>query len=160
MAAFVVLAHGAMENFVEGMGLWVLERVENTWRYKQNVTKCMASLLLHHPAPGDGGGLNVYNLLRTQVEKAKADAAKQIGQNNGIAVKHLRAIFLPLGINVTDDPVLMASLEMLVKLRHQWAHQYRFGAKNTKSAQDAKQIVADCVNIAEKLAADARTARP
>ena len=31
VGAYVVLAHGAMENFIEGLALWVLKRLVDNW---------------------------------------------------------------------------------------------------------------------------------
>ena len=45
-------------------------------------------------------------------------------------------------------------------MRHEWAHQYRFGAKNVKSALDVKKTVDDCFALAEGVAERAKKVRP
>lgn len=162
VAAYVVLAHGAFENFFEGVGLWVVQCAEKSWVYKKRVTRCTASLLLYRKAPEAdiAPGVSIYDNVRINLAEAKADVSKLIEQNHGIATKHLRSMFGPLGIDISDDAVQVASLELLVSLRHQWAHQYRFGAKVTKSANDVKQAVADCLLLAEGLANSAAKCRP
>lgn len=162
VAAFAVLAHGAMENFVEGIGLWALGEMEQNWINKKRATRCIASLLLYQAVPTDEmvPGMSVFDNIRIQIGKAKSETSKQIEQNNGITARHLIALFRPLGIDVPADPVLTASLEALVKLRHRWAHQYRFGAQVLKSAADVKQTATDCVRLAELLAVEALNVRP
>jgi len=162
VAAYLVLTHGALENFVEGLGLWVLERLEDSWIRRQRATRATASILLYASAPSReiAAGVTVFSNLRTALRDAKSEASKQIAQNNGITPAHLRALFRPLGVDVPEDAVLVASLDLLVSLRHQWAHQYRFGGRVLKSAHDVKKTVADCLDLAERLATGATAARP
>jgi hypothetical protein len=164
VAAYAVLAHGALENFVEGLGLWTLERLERTWIHRRRATGSTASILLYRDAPPLSldmtPGVLVFDNVRTALQGAKSETSKRIEQNQGISLRHLRALFRPLGIDVPEDPLLAASLDSLVSLRHQWAHQYRFGAKVIKSAKDVQKIVGDCLVLADKLANGAVAARP
>ena len=162
VAAYVVLTHGALENFIEGLGLWALERVERSWLYNKRATRATASILLYLSAPKEdtAPGKSVFDNLRLALQDAKSEAAVRIEKNNGVAPLNLRALFRPLGIDVPEDPILSASLDSLVSLRHQWAHQYRFGARVLKSARDVKRTVQDCVVLAEQLSSEAATARP
>jgi hypothetical protein len=98
--------------------------------------------------------------LREALSGAKAGVSRCIEGNNGISTRHLSALFQPLGVNVPTDPVWTASLDELIKLRHQWAHRNRFSTKIVKSAGDIEKAVRDCMKFAAKLAVEARTARP
>jgi hypothetical protein len=162
VAAFVVLAHGAIENFIEGVGLWVLETIENKWIMKKRSTRCLASLLLHHDASeiDTEVSMSTFDKIRAAIDDAKSDASKLIHDNNGIAIHHVRGIFARVGVDVPGDPKLTGSLESLVSLRHQWAHQYRYGAKVTKFAADVQTTCKDCLEFAELLVAGVRSARP
>jgi hypothetical protein len=163
VAAYVVLTHGAFENFVEGLALWVLGRSVNNWTMKKKTTRCTVSLLLYQDVPsGESPGrlLSVYDNIRKHLDLAKTRVSTAVESNNGITVKHLRELFLPLGVNVPDDPILTASLDLLVTMRHQWAHQYRYAAKVTRSAIDARTTVSDCLTLAQKLSEEAADLRP
>lgn len=162
VAAYVVLAHGAFENFIEGLGLWVLERLQHSWVYKTRATRSTASVMLYQAVPTReiAPGVTVFDDLREAISSAKSDMAKRIEQNNGISPRHLRELFRPLGVDVPEDPVLTPSLDLLVSLRHQWAHQYRFGARVLKSARDVRKTVTDCLTLAERLSIQATVARP
>ena len=162
VAAYVVLTHGAFENFVEGLGLWILEKLERTWLYKKRATRSAASVLLYQAAPeGEmAPGVTVFDNLRVALEQGKTAAATKIAKNHGISPAHLRDLFRPLGVDVPEDITLTASLDSLVALRHQWAHQYRFGARVLKSAREVKKTVTDCLDLAERLSAQAAAARP
>ncbi len=161
VAAFVVLMHGAVENFVEGLALWVTERVEAGWVQKRRVTRSTASLLFRASCKVDDetSTKTVFDTLRGALQGAKAERSNAANSNNGIEVKHLRLLLAPLGVDVPDDPMLVASLETLVALRHEWAHQYRFGAKNPKSAKDVKKTCDDCLTLAAQLSSRAAALR-
>jgi hypothetical protein len=162
VAAFAVLAHGAFENFVEGLGLWILDKMERSWVHKKRATRSAASILLYKPAPtGDMlPSVTVFDNLREALGEAKVKASAQIKDNNGIALSHLRALFRPLGVDVPEDTPLTDALVALVALRHRWAHQYRFGARTLTSARDAKKVVDECLKLAERLSKEAAAARP
>jgi len=161
VAAYVVLAHGALENFIEGLALWVVGRAVSNWTTKKKTTRCTTSLLLYQSAPSDSGAIpSVFENIRVALELAKERVSKSVYDNNGVTLAHLRTLFLPLGVTVPTDPLLSASLDLLVKMRHQWAHQYRYGAKVVTSAHDAETTVLDCLKIARRLSAEASTLRP
>lgn len=162
VAAYAVLAHGALENFVEGISLWALNRVHANWQTKRRASRSLASLLLYRgeEIPDDEASRSVFDTIRLALDDAKSTYSRYLEQNNGVAMKHLRSLFRPLGIDVPEEPVLVASLEGLVSMRHQWAHQYRFGAKTVRTASDVRATVADCLALAKKLADQASKARP
>jgi hypothetical protein len=161
-AAYAVLAHGAMENFVEGIALWVIRRLEQSWLSRSRATSSTAAVLLYEAAPDldKDDATTVYNGLRAAIATAKSTVSMRVKDNNGIAPAHLRRLLRPVGVDIPDDPVLLSSLNQLVLIRHQWAHQYRYGAKVVKSASDIRTVVSDCVAIAEKVADRANRLRP
>jgi hypothetical protein len=161
VAAYIVLTHGAIENFVEGIALWVLARSVASWTARKKVTPATASILLTQtpPATPDSPQL-VFDMLRTALDGAKTNISRAINENNGISPRHLRSLFYPLGVDVPNDPVLVGSLELVIAIRHQWAHRSRFGANVPKSAKDAQNAVSDCIKLAEKLAEAASVLKP
>ena len=161
VAAYVVLVHGALENFAEGLALWVLVKSVENWTKQKKTTRSTASLLLYQKVPSDDApALAVFDNIRTALDDAKTRMSKVINDNHGITLVHLRTLFIPLGVNVPADPVLNASLESLVTMRHQWAHQDRRRAKVFKSAKDAQTTVSDCLALAKKLSNEVASVRP
>jgi len=161
IAAFVVLVHGVLENFVEGLALWLLSKAVENWTNKKRTTRCTVSLLLYQPSPsGDAPVGAIYDNLRLALDEANEAHSKSIEGNNGITPRHLRSLFYPLGVDLPADPVLTSSLDLVVKMRHQWAHQFRYGAKVVKSAADAQVAVLDCLKYAENLSARVAAVRP
>jgi hypothetical protein len=161
VAAYVVLVHGALENFIEGLALWTLDRTVTNWTAGKATSRRTAAVLLYQPPPKIDSVQHVttYENIRLALASANQTQSIAIRDNNGIALKHVRELFYPLGVDVPNDPVLTGSIDMIVTMRHQWAHQYRFGTKIVKSAKDAMIAVADCLEFAKQLAAEVSAAR-
>jgi hypothetical protein len=160
VAAFVVLLHGAVENFAEGLCLWVTSRVEEAWvSASPRVSKATAAVLLSTEVASSDVPSTLFDRIRLALSQAQSVASTRAEKNHGIAQKDLRALLEPVGISLPNDPARLASLDLLVSIRHQWAHQYRFGAKKLKSALDIVGVADDCVYIAEELARSARALR-
>jgi hypothetical protein len=161
VAAYVVLVHGVLEDFAEGLALWVLGRSVANWTKKKSTTRSTASLLLYQKVPSDASlSSSVFDNIRIALDDARIRMSKTVFDNHGIALSNLRTLFIPLGVNVPADPVLSASLDLLVTMRHQWAHQDRRAAKVVKSAKDAQTTVSDCLTLAGKLSAEVASVRP
>lgn len=161
VAAYVVLVHGVFEDFAEGLALWVMGRAVDNWMNRKKTTRATSSLLLYQKVPSESSlSLSVFDNLRTALDGAKARVSQAVHDNHGIALEHLRSLFVPLGVNVPTDPVLTGSLELLVKMRHQWAHRDRRAAQVIKSAKDAQTAVSDCLALAQKLSAEAASVLP
>jgi hypothetical protein len=139
----------------------VLGKSVANWTSQRRTTRSTASLLLYQKAPSDDApSSSVFDNIRKALDEAKTRMSNVVFDNHGIALKDLRALFIPLGVNVPADPVLTSSLELLVTMRHQWAHQDRRHAKVVKSAVDAKTTVSDCLNLAKRLSTEAASVRP
>ncbi len=161
VAAYVVLVHGVLEDFAEGLALWVLGKSVANWTRRKKTSRSMASLLFYQKVPPeDAPPVSVFDNIRTALDDAKVRMSKVVNDNHGITLSHLRTLFMPLGVNVPADPVLTASLDLLVAMRHQWAHRDRRRAKVIKSAKDAQTTVADCLALAKKLSAEVASVRP
>jgi hypothetical protein len=102
----------------------------------------------------------VFDNLRIALDEVKTKVSLDIYENHGITVEHMRALFIPLGVDVPSDPILVASLESLVAMRHQWAHHDHRRAKVLKSAKDVQTTVADCVALTQKLGVAVSAVRP
>ena len=80
VAAYVVLVHGALENFIEGLALWVVGRSVANWTKQKRITRCTASLLLSQAIPNDDGRMpSVFDNIRMALELAKNRISKNCG---------------------------------------------------------------------------------
>jgi hypothetical protein len=161
VAAYVVLVHGALENFAEGLALWVLDKSVSNWTMRKKTTRSVVSLLLYQKIPPDDAQpLPVFDNIRTALDESKTRMSNVIKNNHGISLDNLRTLFTPLGVNVPTDTVQIASLDSLISMRHQWAHQDRRSAKVFKSAKDVQTTVSDCLKLAKKLGTEVASIRP
>jgi hypothetical protein len=154
VAAYVVLLHGYLENFVEGLSLWILGRLQRNWIYEKRATRGTASLLLSTRPTIDyeENDHSTYNVLRLALEAAKEEHSAVIKNNHGTALKDVRKLLSPLGVDIPADENLQEALRTLVTMRHEWAHQSRFfGAKVVKSAHDARKTGGECMELAKQL---------
>jgi hypothetical protein len=153
VAAFVVLTHGAIENFIEGLTIWMAKRVEKNWVDRRRVTRSTAALLFRAKCKidEDTSLMTTFDVIRTALEDAKTERTTAVHNNNGIELKHMRQLLAPLGVDIPNDPLLVASLDTLVLIRHQWAHQNRFGAQTPRNAVDVKKTVDDCLVLSQEL---------
>jgi hypothetical protein len=156
VAAFVVLIHGAFENFIEGLTIWMASRIESNWIKRRRVSRSTAALLFHAKCNVDyeSDARTAFDMLRGALASAQVERSAAVKANNGTATAHLRSLLVPLGVDIPNDPVLVASLEALVAMRHEWAHQYRFGVRTPRGARDVKQTADDCLGLARQLAAN------
>jgi hypothetical protein len=161
VAAYVVLVHGALEGFAESLAHWLLKRSVSNWAARKRTTRCTASLLLYQKPPADDmRSRSVSDNIRLALDEAKRKVSNDIHDNHGVSLKHLRAMFMPLGVNVPSDPVLTASLDLLITMRHQWAHHDHRRATVLKSARDAQTTVVDCMALATRLSVEAAAVKP
>jgi len=153
VAAFVVLTHGAIENFIEGLTIWMADRVAKNWLNRHRVTRSTAALLFRAKCKidEDTNLKTTFDVIRTALDEAKADRTTAVHKNNGIELKHMRQLLAPLGVDIPTDPLLAASLDTLVLIRHQWAHQNRFGAQTPRNAVDVKKTADDCLALSQQL---------
>lgn len=161
VAAFVVLAHGAVENFAESLTLWIAERVQSNWIMKRRVSRSTAALLLRTKYDGDDedGTHTAFDTIRRALDRAKTDRSTAANANNGIAPKHFRSLLSPVGLDIPTDATLIASLDSFVSIRHEWAHQNRSGARTSRGAADVKKLADDCLVFAQQLASRASVLR-
>jgi hypothetical protein len=76
-------------------------------------------------------------VLRKQLVDASGAVAALGPKSKNVQRRTLRA----------GDPVLTASLDLLITMRHQWAHQDRRRAKVVKSAKDAQTTVSEVKSV-------------
>src|ERR1017187_3978748 len=86
VAAYVVLVHGFLENFAEGLALWVLGKSVANWTMRKKTTRSTTSLLLYHNQkvpPDDAQHISVFDNIRTALDEAKTRMSKVVNDNHG-----------------------------------------------------------------------------
>lgn len=170
--AACVLAHAALEEFVERISMHVMAVSLQRWEQERKATDSLLALCLKY-----GVSLAVeddeekvqktcFDLLREAIGEAKKRHSKSIQDNHGFSLKYLRAALTPVFINPPDEIRLTESLKTLTAARGSFAHsaaknaEFRIGSKAGRastplSPEDAGNAIADCVTLCEKIAASA-----
>src|ERR1022692_2076886 len=82
VAAYVVLVHGALEDFAEGLALWVLGRSVANWTKRKKTSRSTVSLLLYQKVPPDDvPSVSVFDNIRTALDDAKVRMSKVVNDN-------------------------------------------------------------------------------
>lgn len=170
--AACVLAHAALEEFVERISMHVMSTALQRWEHERKATDPLLALCLRHgvtlAVEDDEEKIQktCFDLLREAIGEAKKRHSKSIQDNHGFSLKYLRAALTPVFINPPDDLRLTESLKTLTAARGSFAHsaaknaEFRIGSKAGRastplSPEDAGKAIADCVTLCEEIAASA-----
>jgi hypothetical protein len=162
--AYCVLCHAAFEQFAEEVANIVLTQVVEDYKNNQKVSLAIVNLL-HFMTSGTGSlgkdeyrsaPLVIYDYIRVTLEKVKGTLSNFINGdngNNGIGVKNLNKLFVPLGIEVPRDPSLLNSLKLLSNERGHYAHKRKDGGviRHSLAPEDARKVVTDCIEIFKQI---------
>lgn len=170
--AACVLAHAALEEFVESVSMLVMTASIDRWMTERRATDSLLALCLRH-----GVAIKVeddeevpqrscFDLLREAVGEAKKRHSKSIQDNHGFSLKYLRAALIPVSINPPVDLRLTESLKTLTSARGAFAHsaakraEFPVGRKSgraraTLSPEDAWNAISDCLLLCKEIAGSA-----
>jgi hypothetical protein len=123
VSAYVVLAHAAIEGYLEATAQWVLDRAVANWTKRKRLSTATACLLLSYECDPKFDGDIAFDRIRKALDGAKSSLSKIINaDNHDISLEHMRRLFVPLGVDVPQDQTLLASLDKLAKQRGAMAH--------------------------------------
>ena len=166
--AYCVLCHAAFEQFAEEVAEAVLTAVVHDYTYNKKVTLATVNLL-HFKANGSSvlekkeyrdAPLVIFDYLRPSLETAKTTLSNFINSeagNNGIGIKNLNRLFVPLGVELPRDVSLLSSLKLLARERGHYAHKRKDGGviRHSLSPEDAQKAVQDCIKFFGQIKDDA-----
>lgn len=161
--AYCILAHAAMEEFVEHTGLLAMqEAIDRHLGMKTRpIHQPLVALLASSSEKvviddsETGPERTAFDYLRPALQKIKQTYSKQVHDNHGISKRHLRNLLLPVAINIPDDAQKLNSLSQLWKSRGDYAHNT--GVKKLISPSDAKNYVNDCLALCKDICDQAKT---
>ena len=167
-----VLAHAALEEFVEAVSMHVMTTSIDRWKNERRTTDSLLTLCLKH-----GVSIKVeddedcvqkicFDLLREAVDEAKKRHSKSIQDNHGFSLKYLRAALTPVFLNPPNDVRLTESLKTLAAARGSFAHsaakraEFSVGQKAGRarlslSPEDAWKVISDCLQLCKEIAGSA-----
>lgn len=161
--AYLLLSHAALEQFVEDLCLELVNRATDSWESNHHLSEPVLALIAFYSDSltiSDNERdpeLTFFDHIRLGLEKAKATYSSYLKKkNNGVSVKYLRQMLLPVGLSVPTDPKWVGSLAQLASYRGDNAHKHR--VTKVTDPERAREWVQDCLQMATHLASDAAKA--
>ena len=158
--AYLLLSHAALEQFVEDLCLELLTRSVDAWESNHHLSESLLALVAFHadklPISDNEREpeLTFFDHIRNGIAKAKVAFSSYLTRkNNGVSVKYLRQMLLPVGLSVPTDPKLVGSLAQLASYRGDNAHKHR--VTKVTDPERAREWVNDCIQMAAQLTDEA-----
>jgi RiboL-PSP-HEPN len=153
--AYCVLSHAALEEYLEGVALYVMQRSVEDFIFRREVKDTLLTLTaylglkLEVDENESVDETKAFDKLRTLLEDAKTKFSRSVHRNQGISVKYLRKLLCPVAVDIKQDTNLKNSLMQLAKERGTFAHQR--AARKVISPEDAKNFVGDCLELCKDI---------
>jgi len=153
--AYCVLSHAALEEYLESVALYVMERSVEGFILKREVTDTLLTLTAYYGLKLEvdenesTAETKAFDKLRPLLEHAKTKFSYSVHTNHGISIKYIRKLLCPIAVDIKQDPNLKNSLMQLAKERGTFAHHR--SARKVISPEDAKNFVSDCLELCKDI---------
>lgn len=124
-AAYTVFAHGELEYFLEDWASEILDAIARKG-FGPGFSPMVGHLLAYRPPLTMPSQIPANNAWQTQAGSAINFHRTAIRSNHGISERYVRALLMPLGVDVMAiNPILISDLNAFAKIRGDHAHQSR-----------------------------------
>jgi hypothetical protein len=134
--AYVVLAHAEIEDFLEGLARYIVDRARRNSSPPQ-CASVISRLIFHKNSRGND---KIDSVTTDSISGAVTYYENIVAGNNGIRSENLFKMFMPLGLTHDDfDPILMQNLNTFASYRGGIAHtSARLQQGSSPSAERSK----------------------
>lgn len=160
--SFCILAHAGFEEFLELVSEAILGGIAKDF-LERKLSLATVSLLLTYGEKisftddESKPAQSCFDSIRISIDECKRKHAEALRENHGFAVKYMRRMLLPVGLNAPTDDVKLGSVRKLADARGSFAHSKAknamYGsykkANNPLTPEDALNIVDDCLGLCE-----------
>jgi hypothetical protein len=149
--AYIVLSHATFENYFEEISLELMKKAFDEWTSNNTISDVLLMQICYFLSYHEGKE-RVMNLeikkennktdltkitqylyhIDNLKDKAKTFFYQQMNGNHGISLDYLLHIFIPVAININQDPDMMNSLKKLKESRGEMAHKNSLSLSLTK----------------------------
>jgi methyltransferase-like protein len=149
--AYCVLSHAALEEYFEGIALYVMKQSIYDYIMYKKVRDSLLTLTAYNrlelnvDEDETADEIRTFDVIRPMLEDAKARFSRSVHKNQGISLKYLRRLLNPVAVDIKQDSNLKNSLMQLAKERGTFAH--KGAARKVISPEDAKNYVNDCLEL-------------
>lgn len=162
--SYCILCHAGFEEFAESLSLGVMSKAIKDYIQKKELTLPIITLLhfkSSHNNYLDSNKENltindietIYNYNRQRLDEVKSKFSNEIFSNHGASLKYLRAILMPVAIDIPKDVNWNNSLDKLANIRGRFAHKFQNEGRVilSVSPEEAETIVKDCTAMFEEI---------
>ena len=137
--AFCVLSHAAFENYAEELSMALMIESVHQFEYHKKISLSLLTLIHFHADSKsiDKISQRQYDYIKEISNNAKRRFSEHVNNNHGVNKKYLDSLFIPLGIDITTDSLLLGSLKTLADNRGDSAHK---NPKRTSTIPDPENI--------------------
>lgn len=149
--AYCVLSHAALEEYFEGIALYVMKQSINDYILHKRVRDSLLTLTAYNQLELNVNEdettdeIRTFDVIRPMLADVKIRFSRSVHRNQGISIKYLRRLLNPVAVDIKQDSNLKNSLMQLAKERGTFAH--RGAARKIVSPEDAKNYVNDCLEL-------------
>jgi hypothetical protein len=149
--AYCVLSHAALEEYFEGIALYVMKQSINDYIQHKRVRDSLLTLTAYNQLELNVNEdettdeIRTFDVIRPMLADVKTRFSRSVHKNQGISIKYLRRLLNPVAVDIKQDSNLKNSLMQLAKERGTFAH--RGAARKIVSPEDAKNYVNDCLEL-------------
>jgi hypothetical protein len=165
--AYCVLAHAALEEYFENVAVNVLSECINQWKNSGKLQDSLIAISIHYLAqepkkdlPSIKGAENQVHkfdsLLKGILALAEAwfkDYAFQ--KNHGAGISYLKRLLQPVGIDISNNIIQLASLDFLVTRRGDVAHTFSKQITTSHTPQAFLNSISDCLDLCDDIRSNA-----
>lgn len=154
---FAILCHAAFEEHLEDICISVSEEVIEKFDNSDRVslsTICLLCFLVQHPSLENDSWKDTDRIrerFRTKIHEAVIKYKTEIEGNNGISMKYLKKMLIPIGLDLPVSLKERASLDTLASYRGGFAHLYSSKIKTIPDPKNISEIVFDVLGLMKTL---------
>lgn len=163
--AYCVLAHAALEEYFEQVAVSVINECITKWQYNGKISDSLIAISIHFLLIEENRKKAENAIKKDPLTVQDIDdflkAILKLGKdwfikyakddNHGAGVKYLKKLLEPLGINISNDPIQISSLELLVTRRGDVAHTFSKKITVNYHPKNFLITISDCLDLCEEI---------
>lgn len=152
---YIVLAHAALEDFVEKICYKVAEIATSEFKNNQKISFVALCMFHFTKQPLSLSSWNdnesLYDKMNEELHKILSEHKNTIVNNHGVNMKYLKNLLIPVGLDIPSDTKETNSLNTLAGWRGSFAHTSAISVTTCPSPNDATDVVSDVMLFMTKL---------
>ncbi len=160
LQSYAILAHAAFEEYIEFISVKVAEKAFEKFKNEKKMsftTLCMLHFIEGHDSLNSWANTDIiYDRLLSRLGNIKVKVSQMAASNNGIDMKYLKKLLIPVGLDIPHTAIEINSINQLARYRGTYAHQSTIALSIIPTPSDVVNAVTDVLNYMRALDQKAR----